>query len=80
VLFAFVVSLWLGRDRRLDKMPGPRGYPFIGIGTKLPPRAPDRFREWGAQYGEIFKLRVGWYNWVIINSPEAFREILDKQV
>lgn len=25
-------------------------------------------------------MRVGWYNWVVINSPEAFKEILDRQV
>ena len=74
------VSAWLRRDRRLDKMPGPGGYPLIGIGTSLPPKAPARFRQWGSMYGELFKLRVGWYNWVVINSPQAFREILDKQV
>lgn len=32
------------------------------------------------KYGEVFKLRVGWFNWVVINSPEAMKEILDKQV
>ena len=77
---AFSVLVWLRRDRRLDGMPGPGGYPLIGIGISLPPQAPNRFREWASTYGEIFKLRVGWYNWVVINSPQAFRDILDKQV
>lgn len=85
VIFAIVlavasISAWLRRDRRLDKLPGPRGYPFIGIGTSLPPKAPARLREWASMYGEVFKMRVGWYNWVVINSPQAFRDILDKQV
>ncbi len=31
------------------------------------------------EYGDIFKIRVGWYNWVVINTPEAIREILEKQ-
>ncbi|KAK7702817.1 hypothetical protein SLS64_009427 [Diaporthe eres] len=35
--------------------------------------------KWGLEYGEVFKLRVGWYNWVVINSPEAMKEIMDKQ-
>ena len=74
------VSAWLRRDRRLDKLPGPRGYPLIGIGISLPPKAPARLREWASMYGEVFTMRVGWYNWVVINSPQAFREILDKQV
>ncbi|KAK2735176.1 hypothetical protein FQN55_002266 [Onygenales sp. PD_40] len=60
-------------------MPGPKGYPLIGIGYKLPPGAPALFRKWAAQYGDVFKIRVGWYNWVVINTPEAIREILEKQ-
>ena len=81
-VFLAVVSIvaWLSRDRRLDKLPGPKGYPLIGIGISLPPKAPARLREWGSMYGEVFKMRVGWYNWVVINSPQAFRDILDKQV
>ncbi|KAF2266558.1 cytochrome P450, partial [Lojkania enalia] len=77
--FAAFFAMWLRRDRRLDTIPGPKGYPIIGIGYKLPPKAPAVFRKWAYKYGEIFKLRVGWYNWVIINTPEAVREILEKQ-
>ena len=76
----FTVSAWLRRERRLDAMPGPGGYPLVGIGISLPPNATQRLRQWASSYGEVFKLRVGWYNWVVINSPEAFKEILDKQV
>lgn len=76
---AVAVLAYLRRDRRLDTIPGPKGYPLIGIGYKLPPKAPAIFRKWALEYGEVFKIRVGWYNWVIINSPEAVREILEKQ-
>ncbi len=77
---AAAVIAWLRRDRRLDSIPGPRGkYPFIGIGFHLPPKAPVLFRQWAQTYGDIFKIRVGYYNWVVINSPEAIREILEKQ-
>lgn len=79
VLSAAIAIAWLRRDRRLEKIPGPRGWPIIGVGYKLPARAPARFRVWAEQYGDIFKIRVGWYNWVVINSPEAIREILEKQ-
>ncbi|KAI1456596.1 putative O-methylsterigmatocystin oxidoreductase [Annulohypoxylon moriforme] len=86
-MFTLVVCLgitvlllaWLRRDRRLDIMPGPKGYPLIGIGYKLPPKASATFRRWAEEYGEVFKIRVGWYNWVVINTPEAVREILEKQ-
>ncbi|RYP57544.1 hypothetical protein DL770_010647 [Monosporascus sp. CRB-9-2] len=70
---------WWRRDNRLAKMPGPKGYPLIGIGVSLPAKAHVRFREWASMYGDVFKLRVGWYNWVVINSPEAMHEILNKQ-
>lgn len=70
---------WLRRDRRLDTIPGPRTWPLIGVGYKLPANAPTVFRQWAQKYGEIYKIRVGWYNWVVINSPEAVREILEKQ-
>lgn len=72
-------TLWLRHDRRLASIPGPKGWPLIGIGYKLPPNAPALFREWAAEYGDIFKIRVGWYNWVVINTPEAVREIMEKQ-
>lgn len=82
VLAALVLAflLWHRLSRPLATMRGPRGYPLIGIGLTLPPRATEVFRQWALEYGEVFKMRVGWYNWVVINSPEAFKEILDRQV
>ncbi|KUI67497.1 O-methylsterigmatocystin oxidoreductase [Cytospora mali] len=76
---AVVLMIWLPRDRRLDTIPGPKGFPIIGVGYKLPPNAPALFRQWAGEYGDIFKIRVGWYNWVVINTPEAIRDILEKQ-
>lgn len=79
-LGAIVLLLWLQQDRRLDSMSGPKGYPLIGIGLSLPPNAQNVFRDWAREHGEIFKLRIGWYNWVVGNSPEAMKEIFDRQV
>ena len=79
VLSAAFAAAWLRRDRRLDKIPGPKGWPIVGVGYKLPPKAPALFRGWAERYGDVFKIRVGYYNWVVINSPEAIREILEKQ-
>ncbi|KAI4866579.1 putative O-methylsterigmatocystin oxidoreductase [Hypoxylon rubiginosum] len=76
---AALITAWLRHDRRIDTIPGPKGYPFIGIGYKLPPKTSTIFREWASEHGELFKVRVGWYNWVVINSPEAVGEILEKQ-
>lgn len=77
-LTAFLV--WRLSQRPKCNIKGPKGNPFIGIGLDLPPRATEVFRKWALEYGELFKIRIGWYDWVVINSPQAFREILDKQV
>ncbi|KAF2996164.1 hypothetical protein E8E14_002497 [Neopestalotiopsis sp. 37M] len=74
LFLVFVLILWLRRDRRLDKMPGPGGFR-----VSLPAKVHIDFREWASKYGEVFKLRVGVYNWVVINSPQAMHEILSKQ-
>lgn len=81
VLIGFIALLtaWLRRDRRLASIPGPRTYPLVGLGYKLPPKAPALFRKWAMEYGDVFRIRVGWYDWVVINSPEAIAEILEKQ-
>ena len=76
---AVLITTYLQHDRPLSTIPGPKGYPLIGLGYKLPAKAPTVFRQWAAEYGEVFKIRVGWYNWVVINTPEAIREILEKQ-
>ncbi|KAI1142786.1 putative O-methylsterigmatocystin oxidoreductase [Hypoxylon sp. FL0543] len=73
-----ILVAWIKRDRRLDKMKGPRGWPLIGIGIGLPKKSAEVLGKWAIQYGEVYKIRVGWYNWVVI-SPEAMRDIFDKQ-
>lgn len=69
----------LCRDRRLDSIPGPKLLPLVGVGYKLPADAPLAFRRWALEHGDIFRIRVGWYDWVVLNTPEAVREILEKQ-
>ncbi|KAF1347669.1 cytochrome P450 [Delphinella strobiligena] len=79
LISAVLVVRPLTSDRRLDMIPGPKLNGLIGLGFKLPPDAAKLFRHWAEEYGDIFKVRVGWYEWVVINSPEAIREILEKQ-
>ncbi|KAL6405169.1 cytochrome p450 [Ilyonectria robusta] len=38
-----------------------------------------QIQRWADEYGELFKIQLGWENWVFVNSPEAVREIFDKQ-
>lgn len=67
-------------NRPLNKIDGPKGNIFIGIGLSLPSHATQRLRDWAQQYGEVYKIRIGWYHWVVLSSPEAIKEVFDKQV
>lgn len=82
VAFSFFLAYrWVRRDRTLDSIPGPKSYPFIGTFPVGPPlHTADVFRGFAREYGELFKFQMGWYNWVAVNSPEAMKELFDKQV
>jgi hypothetical protein len=36
--------------------------------------------SWATQFGDTFKVRVGWYNWVFFNHPDAVKEVFDRQL
>jgi hypothetical protein len=31
------------------------------------------------QYGELFKIQMGWETWGFVNNPEVVKDIFDKQ-
>ena len=49
-------------------VPGPRGWPIVGNTYQLDSRPHRQLREWAQQYGELFRLRIGFEDWVFINS------------
>lgn len=78
-LFTSIVS-WILMNRPLNRIDGPKGNIFVGIGLSLPSQATQRLRDWAQQYGEVYKFRIGWYHWVVLSSPKAIKEVFDKQV
>ena len=76
---ALAVKRW-NSNNRSQQIPGPKGHWLTGIRIGLPFRSQDAMRQWALDYGELFQIRVGWYHWVVVNSPEAMKEIFDKQV
>ncbi|PNS13790.1 3-hydroxyphenylacetate 6-hydroxylase [Sphaceloma murrayae] len=63
----------------LKAVPGPPGVPILGHITKLSPHPQREWQKWAREYGELFQVKLGWDTWVFVNSPEAVKEILDKQ-
>jgi len=37
----------------------------------------QELKKWALQYGEVFKVQLGWQNWVFVNSPDAVKEIFE---
>ncbi|KAJ9605738.1 hypothetical protein H2200_009587 [Cladophialophora chaetospira] len=82
VVFACVSLLYTFNSSKppkgLRKVPGPRGLPLLGNTLQLEPHLQGQLQTWAKQYGDLFKIQMGWYNWVFVNDPAAVKEIFDK--
>lgn len=63
----------------LRSVPGPRGLPLLGNTLQLQPQPQRQLQGWANQYGDLFKIQLGWYNWIFVNDPAAVKDIFDKQ-
>ena len=59
--------------------PGPAGLPVLGNAHQLGQQRHQQITAWAREYGEVYKIRLGWNDWYMICSPTACKEILDKQ-
>ena len=59
--------------------PGPWGFPIVGSAYQIAARPREIQRIWAKQYGELVSVKVGLKNVVLINSPAAAKEIMDKR-
>jgi hypothetical protein len=78
VLYA-VYSEFLSPAARARKRlpPGPPGVPFLG-NTDFPTfNAHIKFKEWADVYGEIYSLRLGSNNIVVLNSDRVIKDLMD---
>jgi cytochrome P450 len=61
------------------RAPGPAGLPILGNAHQLGSQPHQQITAWAREYGELYKIRLGWNDWYMISSPEACKDILDKQ-
>jgi len=53
-------------------VPGPKGLPIIGNTLDVPQSRPEKkFMEWAKEYGELYRIQMGWNDWVFVNSDVA---------
>ncbi|KAK5400824.1 hypothetical protein LTR06_011208 [Exophiala xenobiotica] len=67
--------------RRPPSPPGARffsGHAHLWSGRVTNNPSQSQLIKWAREYGEIYEFRLGVERWVIISSPEAVKEIFDK--
>jgi len=79
ILIRIAIAFFDPFHRKID-LPGPRQWPLIGQGLDLPARPRQMLRKYQSKYGDAFKMRLGWYDWVFFNTPQGVREVFDRQV
>ncbi|KAH9831560.1 cytochrome P450 [Rhodofomes roseus] len=81
-LLTGVISAFIYRRAPLRRKlpPGPPGFPFIGNLYQYPALRPHpKLLEWAGQYGEIFYLKLGGQDVVVLNTAEAADELLSRR-
>jgi hypothetical protein len=93
-LIVLVVIVYATTRRRPPQryrlVPGPKGLPIIGNTLEVPTVHPEKqFKEWAKEFGELYRIQLGWNDWVFVNSDYAvkvspvrialMKEIFDKQ-
>ncbi|KAI0060009.1 cytochrome P450 [Artomyces pyxidatus] len=77
----FCIVLHRRRQRNgLSRPPGPRGLPVIGNLLDIPKeRSWLTYSEWAKTYGDIISIEVFGQVIVVLQSPKAVRDLLDKK-
>jgi len=76
---AVLLVFLLTRPRRkipqgLRRVPGPKGLPLIGNTLQVPASRPEKkFLEWAREFGEVYRVQIGWNEWVFVNSDVAVK-------
>ena len=57
--------------RHIRDLPGPRGLPVLGSALQIQrERLHQQAEQWARTYGEIFRLRIGSREFVVLSNPE----------
>ncbi|TVY34892.1 Cytochrome P450 monooxygenase [Lachnellula occidentalis] len=79
VLYCITTLLRVGR-RSKDLPPGPPTIPILGNLHLIPKERPHlQFQKWAQEYGPIFSLILGTKTVIILSTPTAVKDLLDKK-
>lgn len=61
---------------RIPNLPGPRGLPLVGSLPWLWGQVhAEQYRQWAAQYGDVFQVQLGQRTAVVVNGSAAARAL-----
>lgn len=67
-------------QRTREQLPGPRPWPLVGNALQLDAeRLHQTLEGWAAQYGSLFRVKLGQRPFVIVTDPPLIAEILRKR-
>ncbi|XP_070556104.1 uncharacterized protein [Ptychodera flava] len=78
VAFVLIAALWSMR-RPAGLPPGPRGFPFIGNIFDMSGNPMQTMSDFAKIYGDMFSLKIGLRNIVVLNNVKVVREALVKK-
>lgn len=79
-IFVSITRFSLRSLRPKNFPPGPSALPFVGNAHHFASLKPFlKFTEWHTTYGDVVGLKAGPSNIVVLNSPEACHELLEKR-
>ncbi|XP_070562376.1 cytochrome P450 1A5-like isoform X1 [Ptychodera flava] len=78
VAFVLIAALWSMR-RPAGLPPGPRGFPFIGNIFDMSGNPMLTMSDFAKTYGDMFSLKMGLQNVVVLNNAKVVREALVKK-
>ncbi|XP_019629673.1 PREDICTED: cytochrome P450 2D15-like [Branchiostoma belcheri] len=78
VFCTVLLGVFLGRKRKKNLPPSPAGsWPVVGHLPLIGSRAPyQKLTEWRSRYGDVYSIRMGTSDVVVLNGYRAVREAL----
>ena len=77
VVFLACIVISRNLSGRGGKPPGPWGFPFVGHLPLFGNNLPETFSKWRLIYGDVFRIRLGSWDTVVINGYTAIKEALE---
>ncbi|XP_015272006.1 PREDICTED: cytochrome P450 1A5-like [Gekko japonicus] len=79
LVFYVIVSSREKIPQGLKKLPGPRGYPFIGNILQLGKKPHVKLTQMRQKYGDVMKIHIGTRPVVVISGLDTIKQALVKQ-